>query len=45
MDPEEITNGISNEILATLKVMEKAKTPKEKLMCSETIEPTHKLGN
>jgi len=37
MDPEEIMNGISNEILAIIKVMAKAKTPEEKLLCSETI--------
>lgn len=37
MDPEKIMNGISNEILATIKIMAKAKTPEEKLMCSKTI--------
>ena len=37
MDPEEIMNSISNEILATLKVMAKAKTPEEKLKYSEIV--------
>ena len=37
MDPEKIMNGISREILTELKAMEKAKTPEEKLVCSETI--------
>jgi hypothetical protein len=37
MDPEKIMNGISKEILAALKAMEKAKTPEEKLMGSETV--------
>lgn len=37
MDPEEIMNGISKEIFTALKTMEKAKTPEEKLTCSEII--------
>ncbi|MGB5299001.1 MAG: hypothetical protein WBN08_16335 [Thiogranum sp.] len=37
MDPEKIMNGISKEIEATLKAMEKAKTPEEKLTHSETV--------
>ncbi len=37
MDPEEIMNSISNEILATLKVMAKVKTPEEKLKYSEIV--------
>lgn len=37
MDPEKIMNGISKEIFAALKAMEKAKTPEEKLTCSEII--------
>ncbi len=37
MDPEKIMSGISNEIFTTLKIMEKAKTPEEKLMYSETV--------
>ncbi len=37
MDPEEIMNGIANEILAALKVMASAKTPEEKLKYSEIV--------
>ncbi len=37
MDPEKIMNGISKEIMTALKAMEKAKTPEEKLMHSETV--------
>ena len=37
MDPEKIMNGISKEIEATLKAMEKAKTPDEKMTHSETV--------
>jgi hypothetical protein len=37
MDPEKIVNGISKEIFSALETMEKAKTPEEKLMCSEII--------
>jgi hypothetical protein len=37
MDPEKIMNGISKEIFTALKAMEKAKTPEEKLMSSETV--------
>jgi len=37
MDPEKIMNGISKEIFTALKAMEKAKTPEEKLMYSETV--------
>jgi hypothetical protein len=36
MDPEKIMNGISKELFAVLKAMEKAKTAEEKLMYSET---------
>lgn len=37
MDPEKIMNGISREIFTALQSMEKAKTPEEKLMYSETV--------
>ena len=37
MDPEKIMNGISKEISTALGVMEKAKTPEEKLMYSEIV--------
>jgi len=37
MDTEKIMNGISKEISTALKAMEKAKTPEEKLMYSETV--------
>lgn len=37
MDPEKIMNGISKEIFAALKEMDKAKTPEEKLTYSETV--------
>ncbi|MEE8057579.1 MAG: hypothetical protein V3T17_07060 [Pseudomonadales bacterium] len=37
MDPEKIMSGISKEIFAALKIMEKAKTPEEKLISSETV--------
>ena len=37
MDPEKIMDGISKEIFTALKAMEKAKTPEEKLIHSETI--------
>ena len=37
MDPEKIMTGISKEIETTLKAMEKAKTPEEKLTHSKTV--------
>jgi len=37
MDPEKIMIGISKEIDATLKAMENAKTPEEKLINSKTV--------
>lgn len=37
MDPEQIMNSISDEILVTLKIMAKAKTPEEKLKYSATV--------
>ncbi|HEB87059.1 MAG TPA: hypothetical protein ENI68_08610 [Gammaproteobacteria bacterium] len=37
MDSEKIMSGISNEIFTTLKIMEKAKTPEEKMMYSEIV--------
>ena len=37
MDPEEIMDSISKEILIALKTMGKAKTSEEKLMYSETV--------
>jgi hypothetical protein len=37
MDPEKIMNGISKEIFAVLETMDQAKTPEEKLVCSETV--------
>ena len=37
MDPEKLMDGISNEMLTTLKAMGKAKTPEEKLVYSETV--------
>jgi hypothetical protein len=37
MDPEKLMDGISNEMLAALKAMGKAKTPEEKLVHSEII--------
>jgi DNA-binding Xre family transcriptional regulator len=37
MDPEKIMTGISKEIEATLKAMEKAKNPEEKLIQSKTV--------
>jgi hypothetical protein len=37
MDPDIIVSGISKEIVNSLKAMEKAKKPEEKLMYSETI--------
>ncbi len=37
MDPEKIFDGISKEIFSVLKAMEKAKTPEEKRMYSETV--------
>ncbi len=37
MDPDKIMNGISKEICATLKAMEKAKTADEKLTHSQTV--------
>ncbi len=37
MDPDKIMNGISKEIFSALKAMEKAKTPEEKLVYSETV--------
>jgi hypothetical protein len=37
MDPEKMMIGISNGILASIKSMEDAKTPEEKLTHSKTI--------
>lgn len=37
MDPEKIMSGISKEIFAALKAMEKAKTPDEKRLHSEVV--------
>jgi len=37
MDPDKIMDGISKQILANLKAMEKAKSPEEKKMYSETV--------
>ena len=37
MDPEKMMEGISNELLTSLKDMGKAKTPEEKLMHSKTV--------
>ncbi len=37
MDPEKMMEGISKEIFIALKAMAKAKTPEEKLMCSEIV--------
>ena len=37
MDPEKMLNGISNEILTSLKNMSKAKTLEERLTHSKTI--------
>ncbi|MDH3347821.1 MAG: hypothetical protein OEM02_06955 [Desulfobulbaceae bacterium] len=37
MDPEQMMNGISIEIMRTIKAMAKAKTPEEKLTYSKTI--------
>ena len=37
MEPEELMASISKEIDATLKAMEKAKTPEEKLTHSKTV--------
>ncbi|MGD8913986.1 MAG: hypothetical protein PVJ68_14760 [Candidatus Thiodiazotropha sp.] len=37
MDPENIMTGITKEIEATLKAMDKAKTPEEKLTQSEIL--------
>ena len=37
MDPDKIMNGISKELLAAIKAMEKAKSPEEKQMYSETV--------
>ncbi|MFK5922958.1 MAG: hypothetical protein QM496_12335 [Verrucomicrobiota bacterium] len=37
MDAEKIMNRLSEEIMATLKAMEKAKTAKEKLMYSKAV--------
>jgi len=37
MDPEKIMTGISKELEAALKAMEKAKTPEEKLVYSKTV--------
>ena len=37
MDPDKIMNGISKEIIASLKAMEKANRPEEKLTYSETV--------
>lgn len=45
MDPEKIMNGISKELLASIKAMEKAKTPEEKFMHSKTVKNlTQSLG-
>ncbi len=37
MDPDKIMSGLSKEICATLKTMEKAKTADEKLTHSKTV--------
>ncbi len=37
MDPEKIMSDISKEISTALNAMAKAKTPEEKLICSETV--------
>ena len=37
MDPENIMNGLSKEILDAIKEIGKAKTPEEKLMYSKTV--------
>ncbi|MCD4707371.1 MAG: hypothetical protein K8S62_06510 [Candidatus Sabulitectum sp.] len=37
MDPIKIVDELSSQILATLKVMSKAKTPEERLTCSKTV--------
>ena len=37
MDPDKIMTGISKELLAAIKAMEKAKTPEEKLVHSEIV--------
>ena len=37
MDPDKIMEGISKEILDALKAMQKAKTPEEKRVYSETV--------
>ena len=37
MDPENMMNGISIEIMTSIKAMAKAKTPEEKLTYSKTI--------
>ena len=37
MEPDKIMNGISKEIFSTLKAMDKAKTPEERLVYSETV--------
>ena len=37
MDPEKMMEGISNELLTSLKDMGKAKTPEEKLTHSKTV--------
>ncbi|MEA3410731.1 MAG: hypothetical protein U9R74_04235 [Pseudomonadota bacterium] len=37
MDPEKIMDGVSKEIITTLKAMEKAKTAEERLMYSKTV--------
>ena len=42
MDPDKIMNGISKELLAAIKAMEKAKTPEEKLIRSKIIKNLYK---
>lgn len=37
MDPEKIMDGISNELLTSLKDMKKTKMPEEKLIHSKTV--------
>lgn len=37
MDPDKIMTGISKEIDEALKALGKAKTPEEKMTCSQTV--------
>ena len=37
MDPEKLMNGISKEIMATLKAMDKTKSAEERLVHSESV--------